>query len=97
MVYATAAAAIVGAAYGIYSGETQSVTARKGRRRQADAQRDAMTRAAASSARTQGREAQRRRGRQLAIANAARIGSPTTPTAIDTTAAPAGGPSRTLG
>lgn len=100
MGYVGAGVAIASLAYGIYAGETQAAQARRGRRRQAQAQKQAMSRQAASSARSQGREAQRRRGRQLAIANAARIGNPTTPTPIDKTASPSGtgvGSNRTLG
>jgi Flp pilus assembly protein TadB len=97
MVFATAAAAIVGAAYGIYSGESQSKQARKGRNRQAAAQNQAMSQQSATAARSQGREAQRRRGRQIAIANSISVRSPTTPTALDSTTTPNAGTSRVLG
>lgn len=94
--------AAVGTGYGIVSGEQQKSTARKARRGQERAQANALTQQTAAAARSRGREVQRRRGRQLAIASAARgtgIGSPTTPTALDRTAAPTGtaGTSRTLG
>lgn len=103
MGYVVAATAIVSLAYGIYAGESQAKTARKGRRRQQQAQQQAQGQMAASAARDQGREAQRRRGRQLAIANAARVGAGSQTAAGGAGAltgsvnAPTAGGARTLG
>ena len=100
MVYATAAAAIVGAAYGIYAGEAGSAERKRGRKRQGQAQQQAMAQQSSTAARAEGRKAQRRRGRQIAIANAIRK----QPGAADTPAAPSpldavsgNTPTRTLG
>lgn len=71
-----AVAAVVGASYGVYAGERGAKIARKGRRRQAQAQKQAMTQKTAGAARARGRERQARVGKQLAMVQQTRIGAP---------------------
>jgi len=70
-----AVTAIVSAAIGGVQGDQQRKAAKRARRRQGIAQQSAMSRQSATAARARAREEQTRRGRQLAIANAARVGA----------------------
>lgn len=72
-------------------GDQQRKAAKRSRKRQGEAQAAALARQSAQAARSRGREEQVRRGRQLAIANAARTGLSDNPVASPTK------PSSTLG